>query len=254
MKIWLVRNATLVLAYAGKRILVDPMLDAARARPPVGNTANDRRNPLVELPANADELLSAVDAYFVTHLHQDHVDDGARARLDPSLPLFGQPEDAGRLAVDGFTDLRPVTDRMDWEGISIVRTPAQHGTGEIARAMAPVSGFVLSASGEPTVYLTGDTIWYEAVAETITHYRPKVIVVNGSGARFVTGDPIVMTADDIAQVRAAAPEATIVVDHLEAINHCLETREDTARRLTELGARERVIIPADGELIDFELL
>ncbi len=75
--------------------------------------------------------------------------------------------------------------------------------------------------------------------------------MNGGGARFNVGDPIVMTADDIAQVQGAAPWATIVVDHLEAINHCLETRDDIDRRLRELGARERVLVPADGKLMDF---
>lgn len=251
MKIWLIRSATLVIEYAEKRLLVDPMLDAARARPAVGNTPNDFRNPLVELPDTANNLLSGIDACLVTHLHRDHFDDTARQRLNKSLPLFCQPEDIDRLATDGFTDLRPITDREIWNRITIVRTAAQHGTGEIAKAMAPVSAFVLSAEGEPTLYLAGDTIWYDAVANAIHDHHPEVIVVNGGGARFNVGDPIVMTADDIAQVQGAAPWATIVVDHLEAINHCLETRDDIDRRLRELGARERVLVPADGKLMDF---
>ena len=251
MKIWLIRSATLVIEYAGKRLLVDPMLDPTRARPAVGNTPNDRRNPLVELPDTAGGLLPGIDACLVTHLHQDHFDDTARQRLDKDLPLLCQPEDIERLRADGFGDLRPIVDRVIWEGITIVRTAAQHGTGEIAKAMAPVSGFVLSAEGEPTLYLAGDTIWYGEVAQVIADHHPDVIVVNGGGARFNTGDPITMTADDIAQVQRAAPWANIVVDHLEAINHCLETRNDIDRRLRELGARDRVLIPADGELMEF---
>ncbi len=251
VNIWLVRSATLVIEYAGKRFLVDPMLDAAEARPAVGNTPNEWRNPLVELPTNADELLSGIDAYVVTHLHQDHFDSAAKARLDTSLPLFGQPDDRERLAADGFIAVRPVNSQVVWDDITMVRTAARHGTGKIAEAMAPVSGFVLSAEGEPTLYLAGDTIWYEEVERTIAQHHPDVIVVNGGGARFNQGDSIVMTAEDIAHVQRAAPGATIVVDHLEAINHCLESREYIDRRLRELGARDRVLIPADGELMEF---
>lgn len=251
MKIWLIRSATLVIEYAGKRLLVDPMLDAARARPAVGNTPNDFRNPLVELPDTANTLLAGIDAYLVTHLHQDHFDDTARQRLEKSLSLFCQPEDSDRLAAGGFADLRPIAERVTWNRITIVRTAAQHGTSEIARAMAPVSGFVLSAVDEPTLYLAGDTIWYGEVAQVVVDHHPEVIVVNGGGARFNVGEPITMTANDIAQVQKSAPWATVVVDHLEAINHCLETRDAIDKRLRELGARDRVLIPADGELMEF---
>ncbi|HEU0163942.1 MAG TPA: MBL fold metallo-hydrolase [Thermomicrobiales bacterium] len=248
MKIWLLRNATLVLDYGERTILVDPMLDPAGARPAVANTPNDLRNPLVELPLPIDEILSGIDALLVTHLHQDHFDSTAKERLAKTLPLIGQPEDVERLTVDGFTNLLPVDDERLWEGIAIRRTRAQHGTGEIAKLMAPVSGFVLEAEGEPTLYLAGDTIWYEPVAAVLATHRPDVIVLNGSGARFNVGDPILMTAEEIAAVQQAAPWATVIVDHLEAINHCLETRAYIDRRLGELGARDRVIIPADGEL------
>lgn len=251
VRIWLVRSATLMVEYGGKRFLVDPMLDPAKARPAVANTPNDLRNPLVELPANADALLADIDALIVTHLHQDHFDTSARSRLDPSITLFGQPEDIDRLTADGFSNLYPVEDQLTWEGIAFTRTKARHGTGEIAEAMAPVSGFVLEAGGEPTLYLTGDTVWYEEIARTIVYQRPDVIVVNAGGARFNEGDPIVMTSEDIAQVHAAAPWATIVVDHLEAINHCLETRDYIDHRLAELDARKRVLIPRDGDLLDF---
>lgn len=251
MNLTLLRNATLVLDYAGKRIVVDPMLDPEGARPPVGNTANGRRNPLVPLPDTAADALASPDALLVTHLHQDHFDGTAKEALAKTLPLICQPEDIDRLAADGFANLFPVEDALTWEGIAITRTPAQHGTGDIAVLMAPVSGFVLAAPGEPTLYLAGDTIWYPPVAATIDRHGPAVIVVNGGGARFLTGDPITMTAGDIAAVRHHAPGAAIVVDHLEAINHCGETRAMIAQRLADLGAADRVFLPADGETREF---
>src|SRR5688500_7382304 len=44
LQLTLVRNATLLLELEGRRILVDPMLDDAGARPPVDNTPNARRD------------------------------------------------------------------------------------------------------------------------------------------------------------------------------------------------------------------
>jgi len=67
MQITLVRNATLLLELMGRRILVDPMLDPAGARPPIEQTANPVRNPTVELPFSAEEVVAGLDAVLVTH-------------------------------------------------------------------------------------------------------------------------------------------------------------------------------------------
>jgi hypothetical protein len=116
--------------------------------------------------------------------------------------------------------------------------------------MAPVSGFVLDAPAEPVLYIAGDTIWCDAVAGVIAARQPEVIVLNASGARFLEGDPIVMTAEDVAQVGQAAPEALLILVHLEAINHCLETRAYYRERLPELAVdMRRICIPDDGETV-----
>ena len=57
MRLRLIRHATLLVELAGRCVLVDPMLDPAGARPPVADTANDRRNPLTELPENPNTAL-----------------------------------------------------------------------------------------------------------------------------------------------------------------------------------------------------
>lgn len=250
MKYTLLRNATAVLEYAGERILIDPSLDPAGHRPPIRNTANQKPNPLVELPSDWESAIADIDAVLVTHMHQDHFDDTAARLLNTSTPMFSQPEDEARLRALGFEQVNPIATELGWRRNSIRRTPAQHGSGEIAKAMAPVSGFVLRAPHEPVLYVAGDTIWYEAVAQTIAAEQPDVIVVNASGASFLEGGPIVMNAADIAEVRASAPRATIIVVHLEAINHCHETRAYYRQILPEMGVDLAGIhIPDDGETI-----
>ena len=183
------------------------MLDPAEARGPVESTPNDRRNPLVELPEPAEAIAARAEVVLVTHLHADHLDDTAVALLAGDRPVLAQPPDAETLRERGFSDVRPVEDALELDGIHVARTGGQHGTGEIARMLAPVSGYVLRAEGEPTVYIAGDTIWCDEVRAAIDEHAPDVIVVNASGARFIEGDPIVMTAEDVATVARHAPGA-----------------------------------------------
>jgi L-ascorbate metabolism protein UlaG (beta-lactamase superfamily) len=246
MRLRLIRNATMHVRLAGKCLLVDPMLDPAGTRPPVENTADPRRNPLVELPEPAEVVVKGLDAAVVTHLHRDHLDDTAVELLPDDLPVFAQPEDQETLRGRGFTDVRPVGDALDWDGVRIVRTAARHGTGRIAELMAPASGFVVAAEGEPVLYLAGDSIWCDEVAAALDEHRPDVVVVNSGAARFLEGDPIVMTADDVVAVARHAPSARVVAVHLEAIAHCPLTRADLHQRLHDEDLTERVTVPEDG--------
>ncbi len=250
MNYTLLRNATAVLTFGGQRFLIDPMLDPKDARPPVANTPNQRPNPLVELPEGWEALIAGIDALVVTHLHKDHFDDTAAAVLDHEWPVFAQPQDVPRLATAGFRDVRQVETKAEFGDVTLTRTAGHHGTGEIGRQMAPVSGFVFDAPNESRVYVAGDTVWCAEVGDVIRAHQPEVIVLNASGARFLEGDPIVMTAEDIAQVHRAAPEALLIVVHLEAINHCLETRHHYRETLPELGIPlDRFRIPENGEVV-----
>lgn len=250
MRLTLLRHATLLVELAGRRCLVDPMLSPARAWDPVRNSANPQRNPMVELPlseAELDRTLAGLAAIFVTHLHADHWDEPARSRLDKQLPLFCQPSDAASLQADGFADVRPVGLRLGWENGSVSLTGGQHGTGELAQRIGPVSGFVIACPGEPSLYVAGDTIWCPEVEQALEEHRPEVVVVNAGAARFLDSDPITMTAEDVLSVAAAAPWAQIVAVHMETINHCQLTRAALQASVRAAGVADRMWIPADGE-------
>ena len=94
-------------------------------------------------------MLAGVDLCIVTHLHRDHFDD--LVPLD--LPILTQPESADELRSRGHTNV--ITHHPE-----IPMTRGQHGTGEIGRALGPVSGWVVDG-----VYIAGDTILCDEVHE-----------------------------------------------------------------------------------------
>lgn len=252
MKIQLIRHASLWLEYGNRRFLVDPMLGEAGSKPPIANTANNRRNPLVPLPLPVEHWFqSGPDAVIVTHLHPDHWDGAAIARLPKTIPLYCQPGDEERLRTDGFTGVTAIREQLNLAGaeISLTRTGGQHGTGEIGQRMGQVSGFVFRAAGEPALYLAGDTIWCEEVRQALDRHHPDITIVNAGGARSTEGGPITMDADQIVYLCRHEPTTQVIAVHMDAINHCLVTRADLRQCLEAEGLTERVIIPEDGQWV-----
>lgn len=248
MRVRLIRNATLSVELAGRRLLVDPMLDSPGARPPVENTLPARRNPLVPLPLPAEELVAEADAVLVTHLHQDHFDATAARLIADRLPVLCQPGDAETLAARGVTRATEVGDVARLGELRIHRTAGRHGVGALADELGPVCGFVV-ADGDHSLYVAGDTIWCDEVRDAMERHRPDAVVVNAAGARFVGSERLVMDVDDVLALCAAFPETLVIAVHLEAINHCFVTRA----QLRDATCGARVAIPDDGEIVEVGL-
>lgn len=228
----------MLLEVAGRRILVDPMLDDVGARPPVENTPNQVPNPTVPLPFPAAEVVRGIDAVIVSHCHRDHLDERGIELTPRDVPVLCQPEDEQALR-DAGLDAWPIDVGVEWDGLHVERVPARHGSGVVAEALAPVSGFVLD-----DLYLAGDTMWYEDVESTIERFHPRVAVVHAGGARFLDSDLIVMGIDDVREVAARVP--TVVAVHMEAINHCLLSRAKLRAALPD------VLVPEDGETLELQ--
>lgn len=264
MKLTHFRHATHLLAYAGFSLLVDPVFGEPHTQRAIPCAPDPRMNPLVPLPIPADALPHH-DAVLVTHLHGDHFDEAASVLLPKNRPVFCQPHDAASLRKKGFSYVRTVKkteplqisgrfadDAKDTAGgqATVLRTGGTHGTGLSAIALNPVSGYVLKAEGEPTVYLPGDTVWCREVERTLKAHRPDVIVAFG-GAALYAGDTITMGIPDFERMLAAAPESRLAVLHLEAWNHCGLTRAQVRAWRDAAGLCGRVLIPEDGETLAF---
>jgi L-ascorbate metabolism protein UlaG (beta-lactamase superfamily) len=250
MELRLIRNATLRLSYARREMLVDPALDPAGSWPPTERLLNPRPNPLVDLPAPAEDVVDGTDGVLLTHLHLDHFDARASELISRQTPILHQPADRSRLQTEGFTNLTEAIPGTGgrWLGLRATRIGGKHGFGMIARLAGRVSGFVLSARDEPTLYIAGDTVWCRPVERALARHRPEVIVVNAGDARTAGRHRLIMDADDVERLLSAAPESTVIAVHLEAISHCVSTRSDLRRRFAPAYG-SRFVAPADGERI-----
>ncbi|WP_373229642.1 MBL fold metallo-hydrolase [Cohnella sp.] len=252
MKVTLIRNATLVVEYAGKKFLVDPFLADKGAYPPLPNSLRqDQINPLVSLPTSLDNIIN-VDAVIVTHLHLDHFDDKAKEILPKDIPMFVQnEEDAKEIRNAGFQKVEILSESSRFEDIQLIKTKGEHGRGEILKLAGNVCGVVFKHADEKTFYVAGDTVWYEAVQEVIETHKPEIIVVNGGDNQFLQGGSLVMGKDDIYHVYQAAPDSKIISVHMEAVNHWTLSREELKNFLAEKEISSIVLVPDDGESYSF---
>jgi L-ascorbate metabolism protein UlaG (beta-lactamase superfamily) len=211
-------------------------------------------NPLVDLPCSPEEVIAGVERVFISHLHSDHFDPAAQELLPKDTPIFCQPEDQAAIEAKGFRAVTPLGDRVDWQGITITRTPCQHGSGEVLKEMGTASGFVLQAEGEPTVYWAGDTIWCEPVAEVIRQTQPGIIITHSCGAMWGDHVLIVMDAEQTLAVQRAAPQSIVIAVHMDSLDHATVTRADLRRYAQANGVGpEKLLIPLDGETLTFSL-
>lgn len=250
MQLQLIRNATLRLYYAGHWVLIDPYLAEKHSLP---SFTGKSPNPMVALPCTPEEAIAGAELVLVSHLHTDHFDAVAQNLLPKGLPLFCQPGQEEKIQEKGFTDVTPLLSEVVWKGIRIERTPGNHGSGAVLPIMGPVMGFVLRAVGEPTIYWAGDTIWYDEVMRVVDEVKPDIIITHSCGAVW-SAEKTLIVMDDVQTVAvgAAAPQATIIAVHMEALDHATITRDQLRATADAAGiASERLLIPADGETINW---
>ncbi|MCR4667628.1 MAG: MBL fold metallo-hydrolase [Desulfovibrio sp.] len=261
MNIQQLRNATVRIEYGGKSFLIDPWLmdkgamgcfvdTPFRCVDPSKETIP---MPMCDLPMPVNDILRGVDAYIITHVHPDHVDmeaDGTVGKvLDKNIPVFVQsPEDAQILLRSGFSEVTVLYENSGIGDVNLIKTPGRHGT---KIPCGPSCGVVFQAPSEKTLYIAGDTIWYDAVRHTLEQFRPDVIIVNACAAELRNEGRLIMDDADVAAVHMACPEATIVISHMDTVAHASITRNDMRQFLHKRGLETATVMPDDGETLSF---
>lgn len=251
MKITQIRNATIIIEYAEKKILVDPMFarkGTLASSPMPAKDWNMKRNPLHELPISIEEIIKDVDFVFLSHLHFDHWDKAAEKALPKDIKIFVQDEaDKKKIEKSGFTNLEILTENSKFGDIQLSRTKAQHGRGFILRLAGKVCGLVLNHPSEKKLYLAADTVWYGEVEKTLDKHKPDVVIVNAGDNQFFFGGQLIMGKHEVKKICETIPNAQIFTTHMEGVNHNTLSRAELRSFLNEKGLTDRVSIPEDGE-------
>ncbi len=262
MKIHHLRNATFVIESGPNHILIDPMLSGKGGLAPFARFRHKpEHNPTVPLPENASQILDKVTHCLITHSrtfgikalqHTDHLDAPGEAFLrDNNIPVVCREQDAAYLRKYGINVGTTLSCWLPKQmpGGEITAVPAQHGHGWIHHLMANGVGFHLRLSGEPSIYVSGDTVYTKEVERALTELRPDIAVVAAGSATLDVGGPILMPLEEIMTFVRSAP-GKVIANHLEALNHCPTTRSQLRQTLEENGLSSKTFIPDDGETIE----
>ncbi len=246
IRLTLIGGPTLLIEVDGFRLLTDPTFDGPGSYD-LGPVTLTKRTA----PALAPDAIGTVDAVLLSHAHPDHLDAAGRRFLASARRTFTTVAAAQRLpGAEGLSqwETRVIT-APGGKRLAITATPARHGPPGVEALMGDVSGFVVSVPWRgDALYVTGDTVWYEGIAEVARRFRPAVAVLFAGAAR--TRGPFRLTMDcsDALEVARAFPAATLVGVHNEGWAHFTEDGDDLARAFAALGQRSRLLALEPGRL------
>lgn len=242
---------TVLLEYAGLRILTDPTFDAPGRYPdPDGGQALVKtRGPAVQ-PAE----LGSVDLALVSHHHhEDNLDTAGRAYLAGvplTLTTTAGAADLGGTAVG----LEPGQSHPVGP-VTVTATRSLHGPDGVAEAIGPVIGFVLQVEGEPTVYVSGDNASFDVVREVVERFGGTPVAILNAGAARVREIDADLTFGSAASAKAAVILAAqrVVGVHTEDWEHFSESREQLEQTFAAAGLAEVLVPSPRGERVLIEL-
>jgi L-ascorbate metabolism protein UlaG (beta-lactamase superfamily) len=248
----LIGGSTALIEFSGVRFLTDPTFDPAGSEFRSGSYVLER----ISSPCGSSESVLPVDAVLLSHDHHfDNLDASGRQflnRADRVLTTKAGAERLGGNAIglapwESYAIAAPAVAR-----VTVTATPARHGPADGDRG--PVIGFVLadSAAGENTTYVSGDTVWYEGIAEVAARFRIHYAVLFMGAARVEAVGPhhLTFTADEAVQVAKALPGARIIPLHFEGWRHFSEGRELIDRAFRGAGLRDRLFWGEPGVRLD----
>lgn len=237
-----VGGPTALLEFGGVRLLTDPTFD------PGGGEYRSGPVTLRKLsdPALNPEALGSFDYVLLSHdHHSDNLDFTGRKLLAHARAVLTTEEGAERLAGNSVglktwqsTDLAAPKGRL----LRVVATPARHGPEGLNRGS--VNGFALHFLDAPDqgIYVSGDTVWYEGVAEVARRFAIRAAILNLGAARVpdVGSFHLTMTASEAVETARAFPNAAIVPLHFEGWAHFSEGRRDIEQAFAAAGLEHRL--------------
>jgi L-ascorbate metabolism protein UlaG (beta-lactamase superfamily) len=254
VRITLVGDQTVLIEVDGFRLLTDPTFDAPGSYALPHVTLVKTSNPALK-----PNEIGRVDAVLLSHdQHADNLDHAGRAFLAGVSRVFTTAAAAKRLA-GRIEDLAPWQEAelraADGSTLRIIATPARHGPAGIEPLSGDVIGFVVTSERSPSaqIYVTGDTVWYEGVAEVARRFQPGIVLVFAGAARTRGSLRLTMDSNDAIETAHAFPNARIVPVHCDGWAHFTESRDDIEKAFKTLGLGTRLQLLNPGVPASFDL-
>ncbi|MDC7121252.1 MBL fold metallo-hydrolase [Cellulomonas fimi] len=234
-----VGGPTLLLRYAGLALLTDPTFDDAPAEYPGPVTLRKLVGPAV--PPDA---LGPVDVVLLSHdQHADNLDVRGRALLADVPTVLSTPEAAGRLP--GVRGLEPWEATVVGDRVEVTAVPAVHGPHGGEALSGPVTGFVLRAPGEPTVYVSGDNAQVDVVAQVAERFPDvglAVLFVGGANVGRFGAEPVTLDAPRAVEAMRLLPGARVVPVHHTDWAHFVDPLDAFLDAAADTGVADRVTV------------
>ena len=111
-----------------------------------------------------------------------------------------------------------------------------------------------SNSGSRPVYISGDTVWYDGVAEVARRFKAGVVLPFAGAAQTRGPFHLTMDTNDTIETARAFPDAVIVPVHTEGWAHFRQSANDLRVSFDALGFGKRLRILEPGVATVIELL
>jgi len=241
LSITLIGGPTALIEIDGFRLLTDPTFDAP------GTYAL----PHVKLeklagPAISADAVGEIDAVLLSHdQHSDNLDHSGKDFLKRAKRVLTTQVGAKRLGghAEGFapwssTELKG----RDGSSLTITATPARHGPAGIEPLAGDVIGFVVAASktGSRPVYISGDTTWFDGVAEVARRFDCGVVLPFAGAAQTRGPFHLTMDTNDTIETARAFADALIVPVHTDGWAHFKQGAKDLRVTFDALGFGKRL--------------
>ena len=127
-------------------------------------------------------------------------------------------------------------------------TPARHGPAGIEPLAGDVIGFVLTSAKTDSrpIYISGDTVWYDGVAEVARRFKAGVVLPFAGAAQTRGPFHLTMNTNDPIETACAFPDAVIVPLHTDGWAHFRQNSSDLRASFDALGFGSRLKILEPG--------
>lgn len=175
MKITWFGHSAFRLDFADKVVLIDPFLTGSPA-----------------FEGDADKAAEGATHVLITHGHGDHIGDSVAISKKTGAVVVTNFELCMYLAKQGLENFSPMNSggEVDFEGFSVVMTPAIHSAGlveaDVGFPLGGANGVIVKAPGEPSVYHMGDTDVFGDMALIAELHAPDIVIAP-IGDRFTMG-------------------------------------------------------------------